>query len=94
MFFCEFCDISKNTFPYRTRLVVASETENSKNTLGLKEKIITEELKLLRNKFVIISSKDVVSSDKASGNVAFVRQRHSAQILINVLVWITLIPGS
>ena len=31
MFFCEFCEISKNTFLYRTRLVAASERERISN---------------------------------------------------------------
>ena len=40
-------------------------TENSKNTLKLKDEIITEEFKKLNIKF------SVVHVDNASGNVAF-----------------------
>ena len=49
------------------------------NTLRLKNKIVMEELKRLHNKFV------VVAIGKASGNVAFVCQRHYAQVFINEL---------
>ena len=54
-------------------------TKNIKNKLGLKDKIVTEKLKLLHNQFV------VVSIDHVSGNVAFFCQRHYAQVLINEL---------
>ena len=40
---------------------------------------MTEALKMLHNKF------DIVLTDKASGNVAFVCQKHHAQVLINEL---------
>lgn len=49
-------------------------TENSKNTLELRDKIFTEKLKMLHKKFVVFQ---IV---KASGNVAFVFQRHYTQI--------------
>lgn len=45
-------------------------TKNGKNLLKLKDEIITEKLKMLHNKFA------VVPVDKASGNVAFVCQKH------------------
>ena len=47
--------------------------------MRLKDEIISKELRFLHNKFV------VVSIDKASGNVAFVCQRHSDQVLVNDL---------
>ena len=47
-------------------------TKNSKNKLGLADKIINEELKLLHNKFIVLPM------DKASGNVTFICQRHFA----------------
>ena len=54
-------------------------TEKSKITLILKNKIITEESKILHNKFVAFPI------DKYDGNVDFVCQRHYAQVLINEL---------
>ena len=53
------------------------EKQNSKNTLELRDKIITEELLLLHNKFVF------VPIDKASSYVHFVCQRQFAQVLIS-----------
>ena len=47
--------------------------------MGLRNKIITEELRIIHNKFV------VVSIDKASGNFAFVCQRPYSQVLISEL---------
>ena len=52
-------------------------TENSKNTLKVKDNIINEKLKMLQNKFII------VPIDKASDNVVFLYQTHYAQVLIN-----------
>ena len=52
-------------------------TEERKNLLKLKDALFSEEIKTLHNKFI------VVPIDKASGNVAFVLQRHYAQVLIN-----------
>ena len=52
-------------------------TKNSKNILRLRDEKITEELRVLHNKFA------VVSIDKASGNVAIVCQRHYNQLLVN-----------
>ena len=60
-----------------SHLSIKLATGNSKNTLGLRDEIITEELKMLQNKFV------VAPIDKASGNVTFVCQRHYVQVLIN-----------
>ena len=54
-------------------------TKRSKNTLKLKDEIITDELKLLHDKFV------VVPIDKASGNDAFVCQKHYVQVSISEL---------
>ena len=50
-------------------------TENSKNTLKVKDNIINEKLKMLQNKFIIVP--------KASDNVVFLYQTHYAQVLIN-----------
>lgn len=54
-------------------------TKRSKNTLKLKDEIITDELKLLHEKLV------VVPIDKASSNDAFVCQKHYVQVLISKL---------
>ena len=54
-------------------------TERSKNTLKLKDEIITDELKLLHEKLV------VVPIDKASSNDVFVCQKHYVQVLISKL---------
>ena len=54
-------------------------TENTKNRLGLWDNLITEELKMLHKKFF------VASTDKVSGNVAFVSQKDYDQVLINEL---------
>ena len=54
-------------------------TKKSRNTLRLKDKIVTEELKILLHRFV------VVPINKASGNVSFVCQRYYAQVLISEL---------
>ena len=60
-----------------SHLSIKLATGNSKNILGLRDEIITEELKMLQNKFA------VAPIDKASGNVTFVGQRHYVQVLIN-----------
>ena len=52
-------------------------TEKHKSTL--KDEIITEELKILHNKFFVIPN------SKARGNVAFICQRHYAKVFINEL---------
>ena len=51
-------------------------TENRKNTLKLKDKITTEELKMLLNKF------GVTPIDKIVSSAGFVCQKHWAKILI------------
>ena len=51
--------------------------EKSKKTLRLKDETITEELKTIHGKFVVITF------DKGSSQVAFVCQRHYAQVMIN-----------
>ena len=60
-----------------SHLSTKRKTENSKNTLQLKAKIITVELILLYNKFAF------VSIDEASSIVHSVSQRHYAQVLIS-----------
>ena len=50
-------------------------TGKSIYTLKLKDEIITKELKTLHNKFVVV----------IRGNIAFVWQRHYAQVLIKQL---------
>lgn len=67
--------IDKNISHLSTRLT----TYNNKNALKLKDKIITEELKMLYNKFT------VVLIERTRGTVAFVYRNHCAQVLINVL---------
>ena len=60
-------------------LLTKLQQEKVKSTLKVKGKIITEELEILKNKFV------VVHIDKDSDNVAFVCKNHYAQVLINEL---------
>ena len=60
-----------------SHLSTKRKTENSKNTLQLKAKIITVELILLYNKFAF------VSIDEVSSIVHSVSQRHYAQVLIS-----------
>lgn len=60
-----------------SHLSTKRKTENSKNTLELKAKIITAELILLHNKFAF------VSINEASSIVHFVCQRNYAQVLIS-----------
>ena len=48
LFFCEFCEISKNSFSYRTPLVAASETMLSVKQIGHKNvKSVCKSAKIL-----------------------------------------------
>ena len=62
-----------------SHLSIKLTTEKSRYTSKLKDKKRTEELKMLYNKFA------VVPTDKTSDNVAFVCQRHHAQVVITEL---------
>ena len=53
-------------------------TEKIKNTVKLKDEIITKKLKMLHKKFVVLI-------DNVRGNVAFICQMPYAQALINEL---------
>lgn len=53
-------------------------TEKIKNTVKLKDEIITKKLKMLHKKFVVLI-------DNVSGNVAFICQMPYVQALINEL---------
>ena len=55
------------------------KTDKRKKSLKLKDEIITGELKMLHNEFVI----DFI--DKVSGNADFVSQMQNAQVLFNEL---------
>ena len=59
-------------------------TEKRKIILKIEDKFITEELKMI-HKFYFVDS-----IDKTSGNVAFLCQKHYAQVLINKLVSVML----
>ena len=57
-------------------LLTKVTTGKGKSILKVKDKIITEELKILHNKFVVLIN-------KASANFAFVYQIYYAQVLVN-----------
>lgn len=57
-------------------LLTKVTTGKGKSILKVKDKIITEELKIIHNKFVVLIN-------KASANFAFVYQIYYAQVLVN-----------
>ena len=67
-------------------LTTKLKTENIKNTLGLRDKATTEELKLLRNKFV------VVPIDEAGSIVPLSFKGTMLKFYSKSLSWIMLIP--
>ena len=65
--------LGKKNSHFSTKLA----TENGKNTFGLRNEIIIEELKISHNKTLV----DPI--DKTSGNVIFVYPNHCTNALIN-----------